>query len=361
MITCRSALAVACIAVTTGCGTPPDATLTAQLPQLSFKTSASPAAASASPSTSTSTRPRTTPRSPGAEACHDETLDGTKSLRPSGPLGAPGTVAANSYMALIRRRGYLIVGVDQNTMLLSYFNPIKAAFEGFEVDIAREVAKAIFGPNLLPDQILLQAVLTNDRFDIVQRKHQVGSRTVGVAEDRMVDIVADAITVNCARRQKNPGLDFSATYFLAHQATLVPSNSTAKSLSDLAGDKVCTTKGGTAKSTVEDSGAIAFGVDARSDCLVALQTNEVDGFQSDDAILYGFHAQDPYTRILAPTYSDEPYGMAINAEHPEFVRFVNAVLDRIRANGRWEQIYHAWFGGLPGDSKQRFPAPKYRD
>ena len=36
----------------------------------------------------------------------------------------------------------------------------------------------------------------------------------------------------------------------------------------------------------------------------------------------------------------EPYGMAINQDHPEFVQFVNGVLDQMRANGKWTQIYN---------------------
>ena len=46
---------------------------------------------------------------------------------------------------VIRHQGYLIVGVDQNTKLLGYYNPNTKQFEGFDIDIASEIAKAIFG------------------------------------------------------------------------------------------------------------------------------------------------------------------------------------------------------------------------
>jgi len=67
------------------------------------------------------------------------------SLRPSGPLPAPGHMPAGSTMAAIYRRGYLIVGVDQTTPLLSYRDPVTGRVDGFNVAIARQVAKAIFG------------------------------------------------------------------------------------------------------------------------------------------------------------------------------------------------------------------------
>ena len=67
---------------------------------------------------------------------------------------------------------------------------------------------------------------------------------------------------------------------------------------------------------------------------------------SDDAILLGFQAQDPYTKIVGPSISPQPYGMAISKAHPEFVRFVNGVLARIRTDGTWRRIYTKWLGGL---------------
>ena len=39
---------------------------------------------------------------------------------------------AGSLMDTIRRRGYLIAGVDQNSLLLAYFNPMHRTIEGFE-------------------------------------------------------------------------------------------------------------------------------------------------------------------------------------------------------------------------------------
>jgi polar amino acid transport system substrate-binding protein len=39
--------------------------------------------------------------------------------------------------------------------------------------------------------------------------------------------------------------------------------------------------------------------------------------------------------------------MAINKAHPDFVRFVNAVLDRMRSDGTWTKIYAAHQLPLP--------------
>ncbi len=252
----------------------------------------------------------------------------TASLRPPASLPAPGTMPRGSFMDQIRHRGKLIAGVDQNTLLLSYFNPRQDQLQGFEIDLLHEVARAIFGD---PNKIEFKAITTAERIPAIQN----GS----------VDIVADAMTITCARRRQ---VDFSTVYYDAGQRVLVPSNSPVRSIQGLSGKRVCATKGSTSVSTIQRTApqAIAHLVDQRTDCLVALQAGVVDAISTDDAILLGFQAQDPYTKLVGPRLADEPYGMAISQAHPEFVRFVNGVLARLRADGGWRRVYARWLGAL---------------
>jgi len=257
-------------------------------------------------------------------------------------------MSAGSRMAGIRARGYLVVGVDQSTMLFGYFNPTDDAMEGFEVQIAREIAFAIFGDRN-PDRVHFTAVLTTQRTDVVKAGQ--------------VDLVIDAITMTCARSQD---VDFSTIYFMAHQRTMVRRTSAARGLHDLKGHKVCATNGSTALTLLENGryGVIAYPVLARTDCLVALQTGAVDGIQTDDAILYGLHAQDPLTKILNEGYTDEPYGIAVNRAYPDLVNFVNAVLARIRGGDTaaaplhsWQSLYRKWLTPVTGVKHPTPPKP----
>jgi polar amino acid transport system substrate-binding protein len=255
--------------------------------------------------------------------------DATASLRPRGPLPAPGAMPAGSFMAKIKSRGYLLAGVDQNTLLFAYFNPLDHQHEGFEIDLLHELAKAIFGD---PNALRFVAVTTAERIPAVQA--------------RTVDIVADAVTITCQRRQQ---VDFSTVYYDAGQKILVPANSTAHSVSDLAGRPVCVTRGSTSLERLKalpSPRPVPYPLPQRTDCLVALQRGLVDGVTSDDAILLGFKAQDPYTTIIGPSLADEPYGMAISKAHPEFVRFVNGVLEQVRTDGRWKAHADYWLGKL---------------
>jgi polar amino acid transport system substrate-binding protein len=126
---------------------------------------------------------------------------------------------------------------------------------------------------------------------------------------------------------------------------------------------VCATVGSTSIENIQRVApkAIAYPVPLRTDCLVALQEGRVDAISTDDAILYGFQAQDPYTKIVGPKLTDEPYGMAINRSHPDFVRFVNAVLERMRSDGTWTSIYKKWLGRVTHGATPAPPKPRYRD
>ena len=250
----------------------------------------------------------------------------TASLRPPAAMPAPGVMPRGSFMARIERRGYLIAGIDQNTLLFAYFNPLDGRLEGFEIDVLRDLAQAIFGN---PNRIQFKAVTTAERIPAVQS----GS----------VDLVADAVTITCARRRQ---VDFSTVYYNAGQRVLVPRDSTIHSVSDLTGKPVCATRGSTSLDNIERVAprAISYPVAQRTDCLVALQQGQVDAITSDDSILIGLKAQDPYTKIVGPSISDQPYGIAISKAHPDFVRFVNGVLARMRSNGMWRATFTRWLG-----------------
>jgi polar amino acid transport system substrate-binding protein len=265
--------------------------------------------------------------------------DATASLRPRGALPAPGRMPAGSFMAAIARKGKLVAGVDQNTLLLAYRNPASGDLEGFEIDMLRELSRAIFGR---PDKVDFTALTTAQRIPSVRA--------------RTVDVVADAVSITCYRRTLT---DFSSVYYAASQSVLVPKSSHARSIRDLRGKRVCATRGSTTITRLAKvrPRVIPYGVAQRTDCLVDLQEGEVDAISSDDAILLGFTAQDPNTKIVGPPIADEPYGMAISKQHPDFVGFVNGVLARMRADGRWAAIYRRWFG--PYHGPQSPPRARY--
>ena len=255
---------------------------------------------------------------PAASTCDPK----ASSLRPAGPP----QVTPGSFMAKIRARGYLVAGVDQSTYRFGFLNPLTGQIEGFDIDMIRAVAKAIFG----------DASNAHLHFKAISDDQRIPDVTSGA-----VDIVAHTMTITCDRLKS---VDFSSVYFDAHQRVLVLKNSKATSLDDLRGQKVCATTASDSVARIAAAKAIPVPVTYWTDCLVLLQQGDVAAISTDDAILDGLAAQDPWTKLIGPPIADEPYGLAISKQHPEFVRFVNAVLQQLRTNGQWAASYRHWIG-----------------
>ncbi|WP_250008029.1 glutamate ABC transporter substrate-binding protein [Actinoplanes sp. M2I2] len=276
---------------------------------------------------------------PGGSQPAPPACDPRASLRPAGALPAPGDMPPGSYMATIQERGRLILGTSQDTLLFSSRNPFSGRIEGFDVDMGRQVAQAIFGD---PDKIQIKVIGYDQR--------------VSSAADGTVDLVADTMTANCERWTD---VNFSSVYYEAGQKVLVSKSSTAKSIDDLGGKKICSAAGSTSFDNIGKvrTRPVAVARPAFGDCLVAFQRNEVDGISTDDTILAGMAAQDPYAKVIGRRFTEEPYAMAMGKSNPEFTRFVNAVLERNRADGTWRKTYDKWLGDVgpaPTPPKARY-------
>ena len=141
------------------------------------------------------------------------------------------------------------------------------------------------------------------------------------------------MTITCQRRRQ---VDFSTVYYNAGTEGAGPVElHCPRRRRPGRQTGLCHQRSSTSLQTLEQQRPrpIAYPVQQRTDCLVALQEGRVAAVTSDDSILLGFEAQDPDTKIVGPRFADEPYGMAISKAHPDFVRFVNGVLAKVRADG----------------------------
>jgi len=266
--------------------------------------------------------------------------DREASLRP-GPMPSPGAMPRGSTMAAITERGRLVVGVDQNTNLFGFRDPATGQLEGFDIDVAREVARRIFGD---PDRIDPRVV------DATQRESAL--------ESGLVDMVVRTYSITCDRKDK---VAFSTTYYYANQKILALKGSGIDSAASLSGKKVCAVLGTTSLPTLFalNPRPTLFGVSTWTDCLVMLQQGQVDAISTDDVVLSGLAAQDPNVEVIGASMGIEPYGIGIKKENTDLVRFVNGVLEQMREDGTWDRLYTARLRSLgpsPGP-----PAARYED
>lgn len=266
-----------------------------------------------------------------------DSCDPRASYRPAG-LSVP----SGSTMDDIVERGRLVVGVAQNTYLFGYRDSTDGTLKGFDIDIAREIARALFGD---PDRIQFRAVVSGSRETVLQNDS--------------VDLVVSTMTMTCERWEH---VAFSTEYYAAGQRVLVAGASPMQGIKDLGGAKVCATAGSTSIRNIAraESGPIPVSVPDWTDCLVLLQQGQVDAVSTDDTILAGLAAQDPNVRVVGEPFSEEPYGIAVRRSEVDLVRYVNAVLEQLRSDGTWAKLYDRWLAEHLGEAPDP-PRARYRD
>jgi polar amino acid transport system substrate-binding protein len=260
----------------------------------------------------------------------------TASLRPF-----PNKADADAAVAAIRARGRLIVGLDIGSNLFSFRDPITGEITGFDVDIASEIARDIFGG---PSHVEYRILSSDERVTALQKSQ--------------VDVVVKTMTITCERRKL---VNFSTVYLDANQRILTPRDSPITKVADLSGKRVCVARGTTSLRRIREIAPppAIVSVTNWADCLVALQQREIDAVSTDDSILAGLVEEDPYLHIVGPNMATQPYGVGVNLDDTGLVRFVNGTLERIRTDGTWNTLYRKWLSVLgPAPAP---PTPRYSD
>ena len=268
------------------------------------------------------------PQTGGEEACGG--IEPVASYRPARPLQAPGT-RLDGTMAAIQEHGRLRVGVSADTLLFGARDPFTGRLEGFDIDVLREIAHAIFGGRI-------EDIDQKIEFRVINY-----AQRLPVLEDGQVDLVAHTMTINCTRWQR---IAFSTEYYPAGQKLLVRTDSTVQSVDDLDGERVCAAEGSTNIENIALYPVETVGAPDLTDCLVLFQQGAVDAITGDDTVLAGFAEQDPYAKVVGLTFSAEPYGVGANAAQVDLVQFVNSVLERMRTDGTWQAIANKHLGPL---------------
>ncbi|WP_099288219.1 glutamate ABC transporter substrate-binding protein [Mycobacterium persicum] len=260
----------------------------------------------------------------------------TASLRPFRTKAEADAAVAN-----IHERGRLIVGLDIGSNLFSFRDPITGDITGFDVDIAGEVARDIFGS---PSHVEYRILSAAERITALQTSQ--------------VDVVVKTMTITCERRKL---VNFSTVYLDANQRILAPRDSSIAKVSDLSGKRVCVARGTTSLRRIREIAPppVIVSVVNWADCLVAMQQRQIDAVSTDDSILAGLVEEDPYLHIVGPDMANQPYGIGINLDNTGLVRFVNGTLERIRTDGTWNTLYRKWLSVL-GPAPVP-PQPRYLD
>lgn len=236
----------------------------------------------------------------------------------------------------IRQKGVLRVGGTQTAALFSLLNPTTGKVEGFDAAMSQLLAKHIIGK---PDTQLVN--VTAQTREALLKNHSV-------------DTVFATYTITPEREKS---VAFAGPYYTDGLAIQVRKDQDdITDLASLAGKTVITQSGSTAANEIRQAAPTARVqlFENNTECLQALRHNRADAYVLDQGILAGNALRNPDVKVLPGTYSQQPYGIGLPLDQPEFKTFVNTWLKQVIADGTWAKVWKATVGTqVPG----QIPAP----
>ena len=227
---------------------------------------------------------------------------------------------------MVLDRGKIVVGVKEDAKPFGYINN-NEQYEGFDVDLAKQFAKEIFG--------------SEDAIEFVPVN---ASNRIMILNSGQADMIIATMTITS---QRAAIVDFSLPYYYTGQTLLLNKQSKIKTLSDENLKKIGVIFGSTAEKMVRiaiPQGMIT-GYKTYSEAVKALKDNEIDAIATDEAILLGITMDDKDVKIIkAPKYSKEPYGVAFRKG--EETKRLRAIVDKtitdMSKDGRLNQLQKKW-------------------
>ena len=203
-----------------------------------------------------------------------------------------------------------------------------AQFGGFDIDLAREMAREL-GVDFAP---------VNTRWTSI-----IPSLTLG-----RCDLIISGMSITEERRER---VDFSDPYMQVGQTVLLNKEHAddVTGYADLndAAYSVASKPGTTGEDAVQRfmPDAEYRPYDTEMEAAEAVARGEVDAFVYDRPFNATFLAMrgPGDVAFLDQPFTDEAVAFAIRKDDPEFLSWLNAFLDEIRADGRYERIRAKWF------------------
>lgn len=202
------------------------------------------------------------------------------------------------------------------------------------------------------DVDLIKAIAEASGFE-VEYRHLDWNSLIAALQTKEADLVVSGMTITDERALQ---VKFSDPYFESGQAWAVKEGSPLKKLDDLAGKKVAVQVNTTgdfsaqklnSKFAEEKKPAMQLKrLDAAADLFNELKTGAVDAIICDLPVIQEYLKNHPQDKIVIPepAFTVEYYGIAMRKEDKDIHELVNKGLAKIKASGKYDEIYQKYFG-----------------
>ncbi|PID60289.1 amino acid ABC transporter substrate-binding protein [candidate division KSB3 bacterium] len=238
-------------------------------------------------------------------------------------------LAKKSTLEEILQRGELRVGFDAGYLPFEMTNK-KGKFVGFDLDMAKEMAKAI-GVKLVP---------VNTAWDGI----------IPALLTKKFDIITSGMSVT---QERNLKVNFSDPYIVVGQTILLNKKHEGKirSYKALNDPKYTITSklGTTGEQSVKRlmPKAVYKSFEAETEAALEVMNGNADAMVYDLPFCVVFMAQQGKGNLifLDEPFTYEPLAWAIRKGDPDFMNWLNNFLLQMKNDGRYDRIYNKWIKG----------------
>ncbi len=222
-------------------------------------------------------------------------------------------------------RDRLTAGTAFDLPGMGYRNPNTGEMEGFEVEIARAVARELLGD---PARIEFVRVLPDNRLETL--------------EENRADIVISQLTITPDRLER---VDFSAPYLVGREAILVRKDSGIKAYEDLEGKRVALAAGSISlrrmRIALTNSTLIVTPEEAGG--VQAVVKGEADAASNDDANLHRMlknlvHPEEFEVIDIGAHFDEKPFGIAVKKGNHELLNELNEIIEKLATSGKIAEL-----------------------
>ena len=198
------------------------------------------------------------------------------------------------------------------------------------------------------DMDLITAIGEDQGFSVEFENLQFDS-LIPALQSGQIDIIAAGM--NCEDPERQEQVDFSQSYYDSGLVVAVKAdNTTINSVDDLTPDMKVAAQIGTTGADKADELAsegkiaeavILNGVDT---AMMQLVNGDVEAVINDQPVTKSYISKQPdKIKIVGDVMNAESYGMAVQKDNTELLDKINAGMDNLKANGKFDEIFAKWF------------------
>ena len=243
---------------------------------------------------------------------------------------APTPVATGgATLEAIKKKGKITIGVKYDVPLIGLKNPVTGDLNGFDIEMSRIIARAIFGTD-------------KGKIEFVEA---ISANRIPFIKDSKVDLILSTFSITDARKKE---VDMAGPYYVAGQDLLIYKIEAdqIKSAADLNGRKVCAQTGSTSIANIKTAAPKATVLDlpTTANCVEALKDGRVDAVSTDDTLLAGFAEKNPQLTLVGKQFSVERYGVGLKFGDKEFRSYLNDIIEASFKDGSWKKAVESTIG-----------------